>query len=54
MTAMINYYRVNRDALGSRAAGAPMIEVPTLMVWGEDDAAIELEATQGYDGLSPT
>ena len=51
LTAMINYYRVNRDALGSRAGGAPMIEVPTLMVWGEDDAAIELEATRGYEGL---
>ena len=49
MTAMINYYRANADILGHYAGAAPMIEVPTLMVWGEDDDAIGIEATEGYE-----
>lgn len=51
MTAMINYYRANRDLIGRYAGPSPIIEVPTLMVWGEEDAAISLETTQGYDSL---
>jgi len=52
MTAMINYYRANFMDL-NRQAGRPMpkIEVPTLMVWGEEDAAIGIEFTQGYEDL---
>jgi pimeloyl-ACP methyl ester carboxylesterase len=49
MTAMINYYRANTD-LTSRFGGAyPVIEVPTLMVWGEEDAALGIELTEGYE-----
>ena len=52
MTAMINYYRANFLDL-SRQAGRtwPKIEVPTLMVWGEEDVAIGIEFTQGYEDL---
>jgi pimeloyl-ACP methyl ester carboxylesterase len=50
MTAMINYYRANADLFGHFAADlGPPIEVPTLIVWGEDDAAIGIEATEGYE-----
>lgn len=52
MTAMINWYRANfrNGALGRWAAGkAPVIEVPTLMVWGEEDAALGIELTEGYE-----
>ena len=49
MTAMINYYRANGDLLRRYTGAAPVIEVPTLMVWGEDDDAIGIEATQGYE-----
>ncbi len=49
MTAMINYYRANSDIIGHYAQASPMIEVPTLMVWGEDDAAIGIETTEGYE-----
>jgi pimeloyl-ACP methyl ester carboxylesterase len=49
MTAMIDYYRANADLLGRFKGGVSMIDVPTLMVWGEDDAAIGIEATQGYE-----
>jgi pimeloyl-ACP methyl ester carboxylesterase len=47
MTAMINYYRANTDMAG--AASWPVIEVPTLMVWGEEDAALGIELTEGYE-----
>ncbi len=51
MTAMVDYYRANRDLLGRYAGASPLIEIPTLMVWGEDDDAIGLEATEGYETL---
>jgi epoxide hydrolase 4 len=47
MTAMINYYRANFNLLGADAA-APVIETPTLMIWGEEDKALGLELTEGY------
>ena len=47
MTAMLAYYRANARSLG-RATQSPMIEVPTLMIWGEADAALGLELTEGY------
>jgi pimeloyl-ACP methyl ester carboxylesterase len=47
LTAMLNYYRANlRDM--ARAGDAPRIEVPTLMIWGEEDTALGLELTEGY------
>lgn len=48
MTAMLNYYRANFAGLSNDAAPSPMIEVPTLMIWGEEDAALGLELTEGY------
>lgn len=51
MTAMINYYRAN-FASGLKPwsnADQPPIEVPTLMVWGEEDAALCIELTEGYE-----
>ena len=49
MTAMLNYYRANFTNLSRDAAVAPMIEAPTLMIWGEEDTALGLELTEGYD-----
>jgi pimeloyl-ACP methyl ester carboxylesterase len=48
MTAMINYYRANVSTLGKYGPGSAMIETPTLMVWGEEDAALSLAMTEGY------
>lgn len=48
MTAMLNYYRANFAGLSNNAAPSPMIEVPTLMIWGEADTALGLELTEGY------
>ena len=47
-TAMVNYYRANFPGLG-RYGNGPRIEVPTLMVWGEEDVAIGIEFTQNYE-----
>ena len=48
MTAMINYYRANGDLMSRYGSSPPVIETPTLMVWGEADSALGIECTQGY------
>lgn len=45
LTAMINYYRANLQIL---AEVAPQITVPTLMLWGEADKALDIRLTEGY------
>ena len=52
LTAMLNYYRaLVRGGGGQRQAalGYPVIETPTLMVWGEEDVALEKSTTYGTD-----
>jgi pimeloyl-ACP methyl ester carboxylesterase len=48
LTAMINYYRANFLDL-SRAQACPMIDIPVQMIWGEQDTALGLELTEGYE-----
>ena len=47
LTAMVNYYRANFFQMWEQAEMRP-IEVPTLMIWGEEDRALGLELTEGY------
>lgn len=50
MTAMINWYRAN-FASGLKPwsnPDQPPIETPTLMVWGEEDGALDIALTEGY------
>lgn len=49
MTAMINYYRANAGFLADDPP--PVIQTPTLMIWGEQDRALGIELTQGYGPL---
>jgi len=50
LTAMVNYYRaIRRSARIDRQRGFPRIDVPTLMMWGERDAALGKELTYGTD-----
>lgn len=52
LTAMINYYRAlvrGGGARRQREAGYPLIEAPTLMVWGEEDVALTKETTFGTE-----
>ncbi len=56
LTAMLNYYRaLVRGGGGNRqrALGYPVIETPTLMVWGERDSALGVETTYGTDRHVP-
>lgn len=53
MTAMVNYYRAllrYRDAID---LGDARITIPTLMVWGEEDAALGLGCTVGTEYWVP-
>jgi epoxide hydrolase 4 len=50
LTAMLNYYRAMGRTLarGSQRRGAN-IRVPTLLVWGEQDAALGMDMTHGTE-----
>lgn len=55
MTAMLNWYRAAIRYM-SRAtqeflAHPPILDVPTLMIWGEEDSALGKELTYGTDKL---
>lgn len=48
LTAMLNYYRaLLRGRRKIAARGLPVIDVPTLMIWGEEDVALSKETTYG-------
>ena len=50
MTAMINYYRANGLAIRAYDKDhARKIETPTLLVWGEEDSALGIELSVGYE-----
>jgi pimeloyl-ACP methyl ester carboxylesterase len=52
LTAMLNYYRAYGRGGGGkrqRARGYPRIDVPTLMIWGEQDIALSKETTYGTE-----
>jgi epoxide hydrolase 4 len=49
MTAMLNYYRANFREFGKAPQPSPKIDVPTLIIWGEEDTALGIELTEGYE-----
>jgi len=52
LTAMMNYYRASFSAETPKEwIDPPMVEVPTLMIWGEEDFALGKELTYGTDKL---
>ena len=54
LTAMINWYRAARKA--GRAKMAPeqnRVEVPTLMIWGEEDSALDKSLVAGTERFVP-
>lgn len=48
LTAMLNWYRANLFQVTFAEPG-PVLEVPTLMIWGEEDVALGKEMTYGTD-----
>ncbi len=52
LRAMVNWYRALVRGGGARrqtALGFPVIETPTLMIWGEEDVALSKETTYGTE-----
>lgn len=48
-TAMINYYRANATALARNNTHGEKVAVPTLMIWGENDVALDIALTYGNE-----
>lgn len=50
MTAMVNWYRAaaRKGSLASDRP-VPVIDTPTLLIWGEADAALDVATTEGTD-----
>lgn len=53
MTAMINYYRALVRHRDSVDLGDAMVDVPTLMIWGEEDSALNIRCTEGTEQWAP-
>ncbi|UCE87115.1 MAG: alpha/beta hydrolase [Deltaproteobacteria bacterium] len=54
LTAMLNYYRAlvrGGGAWRMRRLGAPVIETPTLFLWGEEDVALATHTTHGTEAF---
>jgi pimeloyl-ACP methyl ester carboxylesterase len=49
ITAMINYYRALLRHRDSVDLGSGRVETPTLMIWGEEDAALNIRCTEGTE-----
>jgi len=48
--AMLNYYRANAARL-ARQPGAGRLATPTLMIWGDDDVALDVALTEGVEAF---
>jgi len=46
LTAMVNYYRALRYS-DPATLGDGQVEIPTLMIWGEEDVALGIHCTDG-------
>lgn len=56
LTAMLNYYRAflrGGGAARQKKLGFPVIDTPTLLIWGEQDVALTLETTNGTERFVP-
>jgi epoxide hydrolase 4 len=54
MTAMVNYYRaLMRDDDMMAQAGDGRINIPTLLIWGEEDTALNIHCCEGTEAWVP-
>jgi epoxide hydrolase 4 len=53
LTAMINYYRALIRHRNSVDQGDGRVDIPTLMIWGEEDAALNIHCTEGTETFVP-
>ena len=52
-TAMLNYYRANVARLAGPEIPLPRIEIPTLLIWGEDDIYLQPSLASGIERYAP-
>jgi pimeloyl-ACP methyl ester carboxylesterase len=52
-TAMLNYYRANMSRLAEPEIPFPRIEIPTLLIWGEDDIYLQPSLASGIERYAP-
>lgn len=53
LRAMINYYRALLRIKDGQEIGDAMVNIPTLMIWGEEDSAIDIRCTDGTEQWVP-
>jgi epoxide hydrolase 4 len=53
ITAMINYYRALVRHRYVVDVGSGRVETPTLMIWGEEDSALNIRCTEGTEAWVP-
>ncbi len=53
ITAMINYYRALVRHRNVVDVGSGRVETPTLMIWGEEDSALNIRCTEGTEAWVP-
>jgi len=50
LTGMLNWYRAApRGIANAMRGGVPQIEIPTIVIWGEEDSALGKETTYGTE-----
>jgi epoxide hydrolase 4 len=55
LTAMVNYYRAMlRDDNLMQMAGDGHIDIPTLLIWGEEDSALNIQCSAGTQAWVPS
>ncbi len=52
-TAAVNYYRAARKGLLKASSHFPTVAAPTLLIWGEQDAALGIGLTEGLSRWVP-
>jgi len=53
MRAMVNYYRALLRFPEDRDPGAAMVDIPTLVIWGENDLALDIHLLDGMQQWVP-
>ena len=53
LRSMINYYRALLRTKDGRQIGDGMVDIPTLMIWGEEDSVIDIRCTDGTEEWVP-
>ena len=55
VTAMLNYYRalIKYRKANAAALGSAMVDTPTLIIWGENDMALDIHLLDGVEAWVP-